>query len=79
VLGPDLATTLAAAAAAGPPGSAAEQAGGGGSGGDEIDEIAIDTPEIDIQDDDELTGRILSLPNIMCRAANGDIFLVGLG
>jgi hypothetical protein len=30
-------------------------------------------------DDDELTGRILSLPNIMCRAANGDIFVVGLG
>jgi hypothetical protein len=48
------------------------------AGGDE-DEILVEAPDLHLTDDDELTGRILSLPNIMCRAANGDIFLVGLG
>ncbi len=36
-------------------------------------------PSLYLDDDDELTGRLLSLPNIMCHAANGDVFLVGLG
>ncbi len=70
----------------GPPGSAALQGGPSGSAETEqqiqtaqpTDELE-DDPLPDLNpDDDELTEKLLSLPNIMCHAANGDVFLVGL-
>lgn len=54
-----------------------------------INEVSHDgqTPEAETEDElvvhmddgDELTGRLMSLPNILCHAANGDVFLVGCG
>lgn len=30
-------------------------------------------------DNERLRGRLVALPNIVCRSANGDVFLVDLG
>lgn len=61
-----------AAAAAG---DAAADSPGPAAASDELEDDPL--PDLN-PDDDELTERLLSLPNIMCHAANGDVFLVGL-
>lgn len=52
--------------------------GGGDDVGSEEDEGDDLLPSMVVDDDDDMTGRLLSLPAVMCRAANGDIFMVGL-
>ncbi|GLC61910.1 hypothetical protein PLESTB_001818300, partial [Pleodorina starrii] len=57
-------------------GAAAAAAGGGAGGGGAGELLSVDAPWTE---DDRLRSRLVSLPNIVCRSANGDVFLVDLG
>ena len=58
--------------------------GGAEGGGEEDEEGALaagvdDDDEVMMAENPRLRGRLVALPNILCRSANGDVFLVELG
>ncbi|EFJ43071.1 hypothetical protein VOLCADRAFT_96736, partial [Volvox carteri f. nagariensis] len=53
--------------------------GGGGGGGGSASAAALLPSETKLIEDERLRNRLVSLPNIVCRSANGDVFLVDLG
>ncbi|GLI68624.1 hypothetical protein VaNZ11_013101, partial [Volvox africanus] len=55
----------------------AASGGGGSSGGAAAAALLPTNPKM--IEDERLRSRLVSLPNIVCRSANGDVFLVDLG
>ena len=65
------------APARGTGGGAAPEGGGTKDSHDAELELG-ELTDVGLDDGDGLTARLLSLPTIMCHAANGDVFVVGL-